>query len=105
MILSHFNDISRKLMPHNGRMLRHIIMNTFVILSENGTFVSGHTDTVRHHLNQYLIIRNLRQLKLLHPQILCSMQSHAFCFHDKTPFSIITVFLVFWQQQILYFQK
>ena len=93
MVLSYLYDISRKLMSHDRRVLRYILMHTLMCCSEDRTFVSGHTDTVRDHLYEDLIVRDLGKFKLLQSQIICSVKSYTFCFHNKTPFFIIMKFL------------
>ena len=71
MILTYFYDITGELMSHNCRMLCHVLMYPLVLCSEDRTFVSRHTDTVRHYLHQNLIIRDFRKFKLFQSQIIC----------------------------------
>ncbi len=94
MVLSHLHDIPRELVSHDGRVLRHVVVNPLVILTQDGALVCRHTDAVRNHLHQNLVISDLRKLKLLQSQIICSVQSHAFCFHNKYSFLIINLILI-----------
>ena len=65
MILSNLYNISGEFMSHDGRMLSHVVMDTFMLFPEYRTFVGRHTDAVRNYPHQDLVIRNLRKFELL----------------------------------------
>ena len=68
-------------MSHDRGMIRDIVMDALMGSSQSRALVSGHADRIRHYPYQYLIILDLRKLKLLEAEVICAVESHCFCFH------------------------
>ena len=89
MLRANLDDIARKLVTHDGRMLGNIGMHTLVLGTKDRALVGGHTDAVGYDLDQNLIIADFRQLKGIQTQIICSMQTYSPCFHNNnSPLSL-----------------
>ena len=68
MLRANLDDIARKLVTHDGRMLGNIGMHALVLSAEDGALVGGHADAVGYDLDQNLIIADFRQLKGIQTQ-------------------------------------
>ena len=89
MLRANLDDIARKLVTHDGRMLGNIRMHALVLGTKDGALVGGHTDAVGYDLDQNLIIADFRQLKGIQTQIIRSMQTYSPCFHNNnSPLSL-----------------
>ena len=79
MLRANLDDIARKLVTHDGRMLGNIRMHTLVLGTKDRALVGGHADAVGYDLDQNLIIADFRQLKGIQTQIIRSMQTYSPC--------------------------
>lgn len=100
MVFSYLYDVSRKFMSHDGGMVRHILVDAFVAFPEDGAFISGHADTVGYDLDKDLVVCDFRKLKFIQSQVICSVQSYSFCFHNKSSFLYSIGLYLFLQQLI-----
>ena len=89
MLRANLDDIARKLVTHDGRMLGNIGMHALVLGTKDRALVGGHADAVGYDLDQNLIITDFRQLKGIQTQIIRSMQTYSPCFHNNnSPLSL-----------------
>ena len=86
MVLADLNNVTRKLVSHDCRMLCDILVYTLVVCTQYSTLIRRHTDAVGYYFDENLVIGNLRKLKFLQSQVVCRMQSYASCFHSKNSF-------------------
>ena len=78
MRLADLDDITGKLMAHNGGVLGHIRVDALVAGAEDGALVSRHADSVGND-----VILDLRQFKSIQTQIVGGVQTNSFDFHNE----------------------
>ena len=83
MGLADLDDITGKLMAHNGGVLGHIRVDALVAGAEDGALVSRHADAVGNDLDKDLVILDLRQFKSIQTQIVGGVQTNSFDFHNE----------------------
>jgi len=95
MCLAHLDDVTGKLVAHDGGVLGNVGMDALMTGAQNRALVGGHADAVRNNFDQDLVILDLRQLKGIQAQVVGSVQTNGFDFHNETLLFIITVMVVF----------
>ena len=89
MLRANLDDITRKLVTHDGRMLGNIGMHALVLGTKDRALVGGHADAVGYDLDQDFVVTDFRQLKGIQTQIIRSMQTYSPCFHNNnSPLSL-----------------
>ena len=84
MCLAYLDDVTGKLVAHDGGVLGNIRVDALVAGAQNGALVSGHADAVRNDLDKDLVILDLRQFKGIQTQIVGGVQTNSFDFHNET---------------------
>ena len=83
MLGANLDNVARKLMAHDGRMLSDILVDALMLDTQDSTLIGGHADTVGYHLDQNFVVLDLGQLKLLQTEVVSGVQTDCFCFHSK----------------------
>lgn len=83
MLRANLDDIARKLVTHDGRMLGNIGMHALVLGTKDRALVGGHADAVGYDLDQDFVVTDFRQLKGIQTQIIRSIQTYSPCFHNN----------------------
>ena len=84
MCLAHLDDVTGKLVAHDGGVLGNVGMDALMAGAKDGALVGGHADAVRNNFHQDLIILDLRQLKGIQTQVVGGVQTNGFDFHNET---------------------
>ncbi len=53
---SDLDDFAAEFMSHNGGVLGNVVGHALVLCTLNGSLIGGHTNTVGHYLEQYLVL-------------------------------------------------
>ena len=83
MLRANLDDIARKLVTHDGRMLGNIGMHAPVLGTKDRALAGGHADAVGYDLDQDFVVTDFRQLKGIQTQIIRSIQTYSPCFHNN----------------------
>ena len=84
MLCADLDNIARKLMAHDGRVVGDVLVDTLVLGAEDRALVGRHADAVGHDLDQDLIVFDLGQFEFVQTKVVGCMQTDGFCFHNKT---------------------
>ena len=82
VLCADLDDVARKFVAHDRRMLGNVLMDALVLYAEDGALIGGHADAVGHDLDQDLVVLDLGQLKFLQTKVVCGVQADCFCFHN-----------------------
>ena len=84
MCLAYLDDVTGKLVAHDGGVLGNVGMDALMAGAKDGALVSRHADAIGNDLDQDLIVLDLRQFKSIQTQIVGGVQTNSFDFHNET---------------------
>ncbi len=95
-LFADLDDIPRKFVADDHRILVHIIGHPLVLCSLLHGFPCGHADGIRDHLDQDLVVCDFRQLEFLQPDVIHAIQANRSCLHAHSFLPVLCIsFLVF----------
>ena len=90
-IVAYLHDLTAHLVADDYRVFRNVIGNALMGRALLNRLVSRGTDRVTDHPDQYLVSGNFRQLKFFQTDIVSTVHSNGFCFHEN---SLLLLFLI-----------
>ena len=78
-----FHDLAAELMADDHGVFCHIIGNTLVVGTLNGSLVGGHADAVGNDMSQDLIVLDLGKLELFQSQVVHAIDTNCFRLHKE----------------------
>ena len=80
-LAAHLDQLARELVSDDNGILGDVARNPLVDIGLVRGFVRRHADAVANHLGQYLVVLYFRQLELLQPEVVLTVESYSFRFH------------------------